>query len=387
MEHSKTFPFSSAYRWSNCPGAPKMCKDEPDTSDETAMEGDTAHWVAEQMLETFKLGGDGRAIGLTLIGMQSLNGMIITDEMYDGALVYYNQIVKVVGEDRANLHIEVRVNAHHTLDPEAWGTADAIYYDVSTNTLYIWDFKFGHYSIEAYDNMQLASYAVAACETFKYDKINPRLSLNIIQPRCYDGKGPVRNWITVRDDLRAHVNIMKSAIIDHRMNKGMLNTGSWCRECPARHKCPAIRQAAAVAIDYSTTAIPLDMSNEAIAYELEIIERAEERIKQRKSAIATEAERRVRAGQLVPGRRMEDTVGNRKWSSPDEHIFMLGETLGVNFHQPDKPVSPNQAETILRKNGVDESVIKAYYHKPQTGLKLVADDGTRAKRIFSQEKI
>lgn len=387
MEHSKVFPFSSAHRWSQCHGSPKMCKDEPDTADETALEGETAHWVAQQMLETFKLGGDGPAIGVTLIGMQAPTGMIITEEMYDGALVYYNQIVRVVGEHRDELHIEVRVHAHHTLDPEAWGTADAIYYDPSTNTLYVWDFKFGHYSVEAYDNWQLVCYALAACETFKFDKINPRLNLNIIQPRCYDGKGPVRNWITVLDDLRAHVNIMKAAITEHRMNKGKVTSGDWCRECLARHKCPAIRQAAAVSIDYSTQAIPLDMSNEALAYELEIIERAEARMKQRRAAIETEAESRVRAGQLVPGRRMEDTIGQRKWSQPDNHIFMLGETLGVDFHQPDKPVSPNAAETILRKNGVDESVIKAYYHKPHTGLKLIADDGTRAKRIFSQEKI
>ncbi len=390
LEHSKVFGLSGAPRWANCNGAPKLCADEPDIDSEVSREGTAAHWVAEQMLETFKLGGDGLPIGKLLIGRKAPNGMVITDEMFDGALTYYNVIVNVVGwagQNRSNLHIEARVTAHHTLDPEAWGTADAIYFDAKNNILYIWDFKFGHLSVVAYDNLQLVAYAIATGETFKYTKLNPRLHLTIIQPRCYDGQGPVREWITTYDDLRAHVNKLKSAIIAHRMNKGMVTSGAWCRECPAGHKCPAIRQAAAIAIDFSTTAIPLDMSNDALAYELEIIERAEDRIKQRKAAVTTEAETRVRAGQLVPGRRMQDTVGNRAWSVPDAEVYQLGLSVGINLKSESKPVTVAAAEKMLKAKAIDASVISKYHHKPKTGVKLVFDDGSRAKQIFSQEKI
>jgi hypothetical protein len=388
MEHSKTFGLSGAPRWAFCPGAPKMCADEPDTSSEEADEGDAAHWVAQQMLETYKLGGDGVAIGHITIGRQSPNGLIVTDEMFDGALTYYNVITKTIGDgDRQYLYVEQRVKAHHTLDPEAWGTLDCMWYDITTNTLYIWDFKFGHFSVVAFDNMQLVAYAVAAGETFNYDKIKPRLNLNIVQPRCYDGLGPVRNWITTYDDLRAHVNIMKMSITDHRMNKGLVKSGAWCRECPARYKCPAIRQAAAVAIDWSMTAIPLNMSNDALAYELEITDRAEARIKQRKLGIYAEAESRVRAGQLIPGRRMQETSGTRKWSRPVAEIIMLGETLGQNFKKDQEVISPHQVEQLLKRNNIDASVISNYHHTPKTGVKLIADDGSRAAQLFSQEKI
>jgi len=388
MEHSKTFPISGAPRWAYCPGAPKMCKDEPDTSSEEAEEGNATHWVAQQMLETFKLGADGHAIGQVLIGRQAPNGMIITDEMFDGALTYYNIITKTIGDgDRQYLYIECRVKAGQTLDPEMWGTLDCMWFEAKGNNLYIWDFKFGHLRIAAYDNMQLVGYAIAAGETFKYTKINPRLSLNIVQPRCYDGQGPLLNWSTTYDDLRAHVNIMKQSITDHRMNKGLVKSGAWCRECPARRKCPAILQAAAVSIDFSTTAIPVGMSNEALAYELEVIERAEARIKQRKAAIEAEAESRVRSGQLVPGRRMEDTIGHRKWSRSNAEIYMLGETFGCNFHRSDEPITPAAADKLLKAKKVDATVINAYHSTSKTGVKLVADNGTRAAQIFSQEKI
>ncbi len=388
-EHSKTFPLSDAPRWANCHGAPSMCKDEPDTESEVSLEGSACHFMAQQMLETFKLGGDGLPIGKLLIGRQAPNGVIMTDDMFDGALTYYNVILDVVGyagQDRSNLMIEQRVTAQHTLDPEAWGTADAIYYDVKTNTLYIWDFKFGHLSVTAYDNLQLVGYAIATGETFNFVKLNPRLSLTIVQPRCYDGQGPVRNWVTTYDGIRAHVNILKGAIIDHRMNKGLVTSGKWCRECPARYKCPAILQAAAAVIDFSTTSIPLNMSNDALAYELEVIERAEQRIKQRKTGIQAEAEARVRAGQLIPGRRMQDTVGNRQWSKSTTEILLLGESLKLNFIKEMECITPAAAEKLMKANKIDASVISKYHHTPRTGVKLVADDGTRAAQLFSQEK-
>jgi hypothetical protein len=364
-----------------------MCANLPNVTSLEAEEGTAAHYVAQMMLETFKLGGDGFPIGQSMIGRTSPNGVIITEEMFDGALTYYNVITAVVGANYSELMIEVRVSAHHTLDPQAFGTADAIYFERATNTLYIWDFKFGHYSVKAYGNLQLVAYAVAAGETFNFVKIHPRLSLHIVQPRCYDGQGPVRTWTCTYDDLRADINFMEMAIVDHRMNKGLVKSGEWCRECPAAHKCPAIRQAVAVAIDYSTTPIPLNMSNEALAYEMDLIDIAEARIKQRKAAISTEAEARVRAGQLVPGRRMTETTGNRKWSIPDSQVFELGLIHGLNFRTDPKPVTVAAAEALLKRKRIDGSVINQYYHKPKTGMKLIADDGSRAKQIFSQEKI
>jgi len=385
--HSKTFPFSSADRWVHCTGSPKMVKDEPDDDSEVSREGTAAHWVGQQMLEMFQLGVDGLSHGEQLVGVKAPNGMIVTDEMFDGALTYYNIVTKTVGKDHINLRTEIRVKAHQTLDPEAWGTADALWYDVPTNTLYIWDFKFGHLSVQAFENWQLIGYAIAACETFSLKNVNPRCSLNIVQPRCYDGQGPLRNWVVAYDSLRAQTNIMKAAITDYRMRKTMLTSGRWCRECEGRYKCPALLQAAAAAIDFSTTTIPINMTNEGLAYELGIIERAEARIKQRKAAISAEAEARVRAGQLVPGRRMEDTMGHRKWSKSMVEITMLGETFGCDFRKEPELISPAAAESLLKKKKIDGAVISNYHRSTKTGVKLVADDGSRARQLFSQEKI
>jgi hypothetical protein len=52
-----------------------------------------------------------------------------------------------------------------------------------------------------------------------------------------------------------------------------------------------------------------------------------------------------------------------------------------------EPKTPTQAIAELKKKQLDASVISTYYHTPKTGVKLVADDGTRTKRLFSQEMI
>jgi SOS response regulatory protein OraA/RecX len=47
-------------------------------------------------------------------------------------------------------------------------------------------------------------------------------------------------------------------------------------------------------------------------------------------------------------------------------------------------VTPAKAKQELKKKGVDESVINGYYSKSRTTVKLVEDDGSKAKRVFGK---
>ena len=391
-EHSKLFGFSSAHRWTgnHCPGSVGMCLDEEDPDTEASMEGTAAHYVAETMLQQFKQRVDSNGIpaGEALIGQQAPNGIIIIEEMFDAALVYYLKVTEVVGTDverKANLRIEKRVYAP-SIDEEAWGTADAVFWWPNTNTLVIWDLKYGHKSVDAHENEQLVGYAQATAETFQIDTLNPRLCLNIVQPRCYDGKGALRQWNTCLDNIRAHVNHLRHAANLHREGKAMCRSGEWCYKCPARGKCTALTGASTVAVDYSAAPVKLNMSPVALGYELELVEKALDRLEQRHEAILAEAEKRVRGGELIPGRRMEDKLGNKKWNKEVDPA-MLGSLFGCDFMKPAPPKTPTQAITELRKKGLDESVISTYYHTPKAGVKLVADDGTRTKQLFSGEHL
>lgn len=390
-EHSKLFPFSGAHRWVHCHGSIGLCFDEPDVETESAREGTAAHWVAEQMLQAYKQRTDSNGIptGEALVGSQAPNGVIVTDEMFDAALTYYNKITKVVGTDvkrKSRLMLEQRVRAPG-LDEEAWGTADAIFYDATTNTLYIWDFKYGHASVIAFENYQLLGYAEGAVHELQLASYCPRLDLNIVQPRCFDGAGPLRKWVVSYNDIRGYLNHMKHAIDTHKANNALVTSGSWCKDCKAGYKCPAIRQSTALAIDWSNLPIPQGMSNESLAYQLDVVEMAIKRLESRKVALDAEAERRVKEGQFVPGRRMEDTVSRDQWNKTPKEIKILGEMFHMDFLNEPKPKTPGQVKEMLRKKGIDASVISGYYSKSKTGIRMVPDDGSKARNIFSQEKI
>lgn len=366
-------------------------QDEPPIEDtEPSKEGTAAHYVADAMLKAYKHGASHLDIGNVLVGHKAPNGIIITDEMLDSALTYANVVMKIVGDDlerKKMLHIEVRVQSNY-IDPEAWGTADAVFYDVSTNTLHIWDFKHGHQRVDAIGNMQLIGYAQATVETFNYKDINPRLALSIVQPRCYDGRGPVDTWIIAFDFIRPYINKMRHSVGQYRMNTSELATGEWCTNCEVSYKCPALTRVVAGCIDYSMKTIPLEMSPEGIAYEKSIIDLAVDRMKERKTAIDTQIENRVRKGELIPGYKMKDKMSHSMWKTKDLlEIRQVGELLGVNVMQEPKPLTPTQVKNELKKKGIDENVILPYHNKVKTGVHLIIDDGSKAKHIFSQEKI
>jgi len=218
-------------------------------------------------------------------------------------------------------------------------------------------------------------------------ELNPRLVLSIVQPRCYDGRPAVLTWETTLDDIRAYTNALRQAAAEHNSGTAKLCTGGWCRDCLSRYKCPAIRDAVASAIDYSTSPIPHNLSDDALSYELDVTTTAEDRLKQRRAALVAEAEGRITKGVFVPGYQMKMGEGKNTWNKPDSEVIMMGDLMGVGLRAPTKAVSSFQMSKKFKLAGVDDAVMKPYYSKPKTGLKLVADDGSKARQVFSGGKL
>ena len=388
MEHSKTFGFSGAGIWGRCSGSVLLAVDEPELPDTPdSLEGDAAHWVGEQMLKKFKeQTPDVYQYGESLIGQSDPKGTIITEDMFDAAWVYVEDITKVVGDDVDNLHVELRVHSGH-IDPEAWGTSDAFYYDASTNTLHVWDFKYGHSSVLAEDNFQLVGYAFSFCEMNQLIQSNPRLSLNIVQPRCFDGNGAVRNWVTSIDQVRAHINIMKGSVAQYRGNNSRFVTGDHCRHCQSSYRCAAITKVATMCIDISMEGMVSNPTNESLAYQKQLIDTSIERLKSKQQSIDIQLTERIKRGEPVQGYRMDTTYSNRNWTCDADTAFMIGDVMKVDLRTKTKPITPTQAMAAFKKKGIDESVILNYSAKSKTGLKLTADDGSEARRIFSKGKL
>lgn len=388
-EHSKLFGFSSAHRWASgrCPGSVQLCADEPDTESDISREGSACHWLAEKMLNEYKQRIDSNGVpkGQSLIGQVADNGVVIDEDVFDAALVYYTEITSVV-VDKTKLHVESKVAAP-SLDEEAFGTSDASYFDDQSNTLYVWDLKYGFKGVDAFENLQLTGYAQATCETLGLTALSPRLSLSIVQPRCFDGKGACRTWDTNYKSLQSLVVLLRGGIVEHRSGVAEAHSGEWCLNCRGMYKCPANIAACAGAIDHSCEPTPVTMTNDSLSYELTVAMDALERLADRVAMLEVRAaDVIIDKGEFLPGFRMENRMGRKKWDKTNEEVIMLGELFGVDFSNPPTAVSPSKAMTELKKKGVDETVIKDYYSVPKIGLKLVKDDNSRSKQIFSNKE-
>lgn len=70
-------------------------------------------------------------------------------------------------------------------------------------------------------------------------------------------------------------------------------------------------------------------------------------------------------------------MGRERWIKPEPEVIAMGELMGVKLGVT-KLVTPKQAI----KAGMPEAVIKSFTETPRGELKLVPDDGTKARKIF-----
>lgn len=381
---------SSAHEWVECTFSVVGQRPFPDEETDEAKEGTASHWVGSSVLEAYKTTDEAAQINpLSYIGTQAPNGVIINESMAEGALEYVNDVL-VMMQAHAMLKVlmvEQRVYAPR-INKHCWGTPDAFAYDEKTGTLYIWDYKYGHRYVSVFENWQLICYAAAILDTLL--SIDGRteqyitIVFRIVQPRCYQAEGIVREWKINAGDLRGYVNRLQSAADEALSNNPKVKTGPHCRDCRARFACKGAQTAAMNALEYSgegaanLSILPPD----ALGVELQMLERGSQIIKDRYDALKAQAEGLVLAGHNVPGWGGSSTYGHRKWSKPTAEVLSIGKLLGHDLKKPDQPITPNQA----LKLGIDESVINAYSDKPKTGFKLIRDDGSKARHVFSQPR-
>lgn len=376
MEHSIFAP-SNMPVLVECHGSLMMTAGMVDEDSESAREGTAVHWVAANLFANNNVN----------VGDVAPNGVVITEEMIDGAETYVDTVIGDLPPG-AIPSIEERVHMPQ-INEDCWGTLDARWYDNFTRTLYLWDLKFGHRSVLAEDNFQLAAYLVGIMNKefegwMTWVDWPVKIVARIVAPRCYDGNGLVREWRLTSTDLRSYINTMAHAC-NEAMKPGVLvRSGPYCRDCLARHNCPAARESAARALDYSTAAVPQTLSAIGLEYERRMLEEAADRIKTRKEALDAEATARIQKGEVIPGLALRPTMSNRKWLVPKEELFQIGDFIGLELRDEVKPVGPVKADALCKKNGFDVSVISDYYGTVPTGVRLVADDGTLARKIFGK---
>lgn len=356
--HSKLAPSNAARRMA-CAGSREMEERYPETSESAASrEGTAAHWVAQQYL-----------IGNYECGEFAPNGEPITNEMHEGADLYEHEI-KWRCKDPEQLHIEERVDIS-SIHPDCWGTPDCWF--VIENTLYLFDYKFGHGYVEVYENWQLLEYAVGIMDTLSGIT---EVTLVLVQPRCYVAEGPVRSWVLTPGALAAYKQRLIKSEHEAAATGAECTPSPECLHCRARHACGALEKTTMRYVDLMNAGGSNELTSLQLARELKHLHEAQHLMTARITGLEEQAKNLIMKGEILPGYRLESSLGREHWTHSPDEIITLGELMGLDLSKPREAITPAQA----RKLGLEPEVIAAYSERKAGSLKLVKDD--KAQKVF-----
>lgn len=386
MSHSIIAP-SSAHIWGKpdgCTGFVLMAQTYPETEEsEEAKEGTAAHEVAESMISASARGNLGYPKRETTVGSVASNGVVVTEEMFDAAELYATDVasvmhsVRVFGGPHLGIERKIQVPRVHEL---SHGTPDCYIFDSRSGTLYVWDFKFGYETVEAFENWQLINYVAGILEELGIDghqEQHVRVIMRVAQPRAFHRDGPIRGWVVKASELRGEINTLANNAAESLGPNATCRSGSHCKHCPARHACEAALTGGVRLYEAAASPVPVELDPNALAVQFAIVQRARKQLEYLESGYEEQIKGLMRAGHSLPGYRVEEGVGRERWVTPNAEVIALGDMLGHDLRRGDV-ITPNQA----RKLGIDDAVIMAYCEKPRTGLKVVPDNGTKAKQVF-----
>lgn len=368
-------PPSGADIWVKCAAAPSMWVRYPEVESEEAREGTAAHWSFEQLLS-------GQPV---CVGLVAPNGVVLTDEMVEGAEMYVADIEDTLAnipEDvRPVLHVEERVMIPN-IHVNNWGTPDTWAYFPEAKFLYIWDYKFGHDYVDVFENMQLVDYTNGILDQLGIDGSTDEyltVFMTIIQPRCYHRDGPVRRLAVRASELRGTFNILRAAAEAACRPNPAATVNPKCKHCSGRHACESLQREAYRAAALSRVSIPLDLPPAAAGLELTMLRQALAALKARVSGLEESVFSSLQLGERVPGWFVEYPAGRQVFNRPVPEVLALGDLMGIPLKK-EATVTPKQAIKL----GIPEEVINSISETPRGSPKLVTDNLTVMRKVFSK---
>lgn len=403
--HSKLAP-SAAHRWMNCPGSVAFTeKFPPSPMSVYALDGTAAAWLAAKCLKKNVLPKKflGKTVHVFKDGMVHLTryaqgGKLahewkVTSEDVEYLDVYVNY-VKSLRKKGDVLQIETRVSAEH-FHPAFGGTPDAAVWHPDGDILEVVDLKWGQgVIVEPNDNPQLAIYALGLLLEGLFSVVK----LTIVQPRAIHHEGPIRTWRLHANTLSSFgKKLVKAAKATEKKNAPLV-AGEWCRFCPATGKCPAqVKQAQQLAaLDFSVIdpkkgegpIAPELLGNKQIANILFHSEALQKWL----AAVEKTAKERINAGEEIPGYKMVETTGHRKWMDERIAIKNLRKKGFIETDYLNKSLkSPAQVEKTIPKGGKFkkksdvEKFVSSLCERPR-GATLALESDKRPAYIPSQDE-
>lgn len=366
-------PPSGAAAWVKCPAWCKMQADFPEEETESSAEGTAAHWVATEMIE-----------GVIIEqGATAPNGVIVTDEMIEGAQLFFNAVMSIARG--SELHVEETIGCEY-INPICYGTPDVWTFQPQFAELHVFDYKFGHEFVDEFENVQLTTYTAGILDKLAREIFNKpvgqidqfvRVHFHIVQPRCFYKGAPVRSWQCYASDLRGTFNILRAAAIEATSENPTAKTNAECRHCSGRHACAALQRAAYSDAEFATAPAVFELSPESASLELRMFERALDRLQARTESLREVVLSHIKTGATVPHWKTTTTAGRVVWKESPDVVAALGDLFGVDLRKSSL-VTPTQA----LKLGIDEAVISGYTAKQSGSIKLEAVNNSDARRVF-----
>lgn len=349
-----------------CPGSHVLQAGLPNTSSKYAAEGTAAHQVLTWALQ------ESRPAAAYIGRVIEADGFTfeVDDDMARHVQTCLDYCTDAAG-DNGVIFADIRVNYSTYLDvpeAEAWGTADVII--ARGDEIIVVDFKYGMgVEVSAEKNPQMSLYALGALQAYNGLAGDfTRVRMAISQPRIKSA--PSEYDLTVaeleawgRGVARSAVQMCQMAAMNPTvMPEGWATTylvpgEKQCRFCRAKATCPALRYEVSTTIAGFSPATPDEFAEVALkptqhadetwlAACLSKVDLIEDWCK----AIRAETERRLLAGEPVPGYKLvQGKKGNRQWADAKEAEEMLKSMRVKESDMYDfKLISPTTADKLAK---------------------------------------
>ncbi len=368
---------SDAGRWMACSGSFRAQQLHPPLDVELSqsrLEGRACHELAQRLFRNEPFGD--------MVGSLSKDGVVITQELFDAAREYFNEVWGFCNKHGklSDLHVEEPVAVPGYADwfgiPDAWTVVNI----EGSKVLRIWDAKFGHRIVDPFEHWPMIIYAFSICEIFQVEP--DVIELVVVQPRGFTSQGTVRKWAITPDELRVYRRQVNDAVLLVLDSEPLCKPGPHCLDCSARAHCNIAQQNCYAGVDYVNNLQTHNLTGHSLGVELMLLERAQEMIKMRLSGLEEQALHEIKQGQHVTFYGTKTTYGRKRWKKdvPVEQVIMMGDLMGQDLRKPVELDTPAQCV----KKGIDPAVVEQYAETPVTGVKLERVDERAIKSVFSR---
>lgn len=356
-------PASACERWWNCPGSAKAAADMPTQPSKYTAEGTVAHRILNYalLLDYTRKKLDEKHLDTT----QTEDDFVIqvTEEMLDAVWFAVEEIRRNVDLKRMEVHLEESVDLK-SINDILFATPDVVIHE-PFKKLTVIDYKHGAGKrVSAWENKQLLYYALAWFLKKEVD-VN-EIEVVIIQPRIDDDEKVKSFKISAVEMARFKVELAKRVKLALDPNAKRV-AGTWCKStfCPAFAVCEEAHgyAQALVAGDFAQPPVPDGMSLKQIRTVLD----AADFLTGWLDKVKENAKERILRGESVPGYKLVQGWGHRKYVSEESIISDFGH-LGDALYDKKLKTPPNLEKIVGKKE------LEPYVYKPETGLRLVPED-------------